>query len=259
MPGTTVLAEGNAFDNAGYVLRQARAYIGDNIEDPDGDLLTDDWPQSYDYLNGAYRQIQQELADNGIEFNVKQADLTNIVPTPSSDPETQVFISYTTYFDGENNHANPKLPGDMIIPLRLWGRFSGTTNPYIQISPSVDGIPAGLPIDQAFRFWDWRNGAIYLPGASQENDIRMRYICYFPELTDPTSVIAYPRISQALALLTAYNFSRPRGNEEAGNLLADYQTQVDNIIHQTTRKKQRRGSRRRPYGGRGGWQGYSIF
>ncbi len=253
------LGEGAAFNTAGYVLRLARAAIADNIENQDGDLLTDDWPQSYDYLNIAYRSIQHELADNGIEANVKQTDLLNVTATASSDPETQVFISQNGYFDGENNHENPKLPADMIIPLRLYERFSGTQNPFVQVQPAVDGIPVGLPISQNFRYWDFRTDAIYMPGATQDNDLRLRYVAYFPELTDANSVVHYRRIAVALAYMTAYVFSQPRGNEEAGSLLSRAQQEIDNIVTQTTRKKQRRGSRRKPYGGRGGWSGYSIF
>jgi hypothetical protein len=246
--GTNV-GEGNAFDSAGYILTQTRAIVNDLMEDAGGDILTNDWFATWVYLNQAYRICQHDLANNGVETNAKEVHMSPLVACPVSDPEQQVWISQSGYYNGVTNFANPSLPADMIIPLRLWERFAGTQNPFIQVTPSIDGLPSGMVQCQQFRFWDWRGSAIYLPGASQSNELRLRYIAYFPELTDANSVVVYPRMAVALAYMTAYCFAQARGSAQAPAMQSMAQNELDQIVSQTTRKKQRKGASKRPYCG----------
>lgn len=256
--GTNV-GEGNAYDNAGYILNQSRAIVNDIMEDSGGDILTNDWSGTWTYLNQAYRICQHELANNGVETNVKEVIMTDLTPCPVSDPEQQVWISQSGYYNGVTNLADPYLPGDMIIPLRLWERFAGTQNPFCQVCPSIDGLPSGMVQTQQFRYWDWRGDVIYLPGASQNNELRLRYVAYFPELTGPESVVGYRRMAIALAYMTAYAFAQARGSAQAPAMQSMAQNELDQIVSQTTRKKQRRGASKRAYGGGrgsntgGGW------
>jgi len=254
----TTVGQGSAYDTAEYVLNNARAALNDVMESTAGDILTDDWPATYVYLNQAKRIVEHELASNGVEFNVKETYLLSISPCQSTDPTQQVWISQSGYFDGANNHANPALPGDLIVPLRLWERFSNTQNPFFQITPAIDGIEGALMQVQQFRYYDWRTDAIYLPGATMANDIRMRYVSYSPELTGPTSVVPFRRSAIAIAFMTAWCFANPRGAQNAGTLFDMAKQEIDQIVSSTTRKKQRKGVSKRAYGGRGGWEG-TIF
>ena len=43
-----------------------------------------------------------------------------------------------------------------------------------------NGLPA-VPKTALNKSWEWRNGAIYLPGATAVTDIRMRYAASFPD------------------------------------------------------------------------------
>jgi hypothetical protein len=255
----TFVGQGSAYDTAEYVLQNARAAINDVMEDIGGDILTDTWPATFVYLNQAKRIVEHELASNGVEFNVKETTLLSIAPCQSSDPTTQVWISQSGYFDGVANHANPALPGDLIVPLRLWERFSNTQNPFFQITPASDGIEGFLMQVQQFRYWDWRTDAIYLPGASMTNDIRMRYVSYSPELTGPTSIVPFRRSAIAIAFMTAWCFSNPRGNAQAQTLYDMAKQEIDQIISSTTRKKQRKATAKRAYGGRGGQPNSAQF
>lgn len=249
----TFVGQGQAYDNAEYVLNHARAALNDVMESPAGDILTDDWPSTWTYLNQGKRLVEHELASNGVEFNVKEQIFFNIPPVQNIDPSQQVWISQSGYFDGASNHANPNLPGDLIVPLRLWERFSGTQNPFFQIEPAVDGLSGTLMQVQMFRYWDWRTDAIYLPGATMLNDIRMRYVSYSPELTGPSSVVPFRRSALAIAFMAAWCFANPRGAVNAPTLLAMAQTEMDQIVHSTTHKKQRRLAQKRAYGGSTGW------
>lgn len=249
----TFVGQGAAYDTAEYVLNNARAALNDVMENTAGDILTDDWPATYVYLNQAKRLVEHELASNGVEFNVKEQIFFSIGPVQSVDPSQQVWISQSGYFDGVNNHANPFLPGDLIVPLRLWERFSGTQNPFFQIEPAVDGLSGSLMQVQMFRYWDWRTDAIYLPGATMINDIRMRYVSYSPELTGPTSIVPFRRSAIAIAFMTAWCFANPRGASNVQTLYDMAKVEMDQIVSSTTRKKQRRPAQKRAYGGSTGW------
>jgi hypothetical protein len=256
MPSTPIaVGQGTAYDTAEFVLQHARAAINDVMQDQDGEILTDDWSGTWIYLEQGKRLVEHELANNGVEFNIKEVVFANISPVANVDPTTQVWISPQGYFDGTNNHVNPQIPADLVIPIRLWERFSGTTNPFAQITPAIDGLPGNLMQVQQFRIWDWRGDAIYFPGATQANDVRMRYVSYSPQLTAPDSVIPFRRSAMAIAFMTAWAFTNPRNPAQAATLYAMAKTEIDQIISSTVRRKQRRGIQKRAYGGQGSWEG----
>ena len=256
MPNVSQVGEGANSNNAGYVLNKTRAIINDVMESNAGDILTDDWPATWEYLNIAQRMCQEYLANNGVESNVKEVFLSGILPVANTDPSTQVWVSQSGYYDGANNHTTPYLPADVVMPLRIWERFDGTQNPFVQVTPANDGLDGFLPQLPYFRQYEWRGNALYLPGATMLNQLRFRYIAYFADLTGPTSVLPYPRMAIALAWMTAYVFAQARGDMTAtATLKGDAYEQLDNIINYSIRRKQRRGVSRRPYGGfrRYGW------
>lgn len=250
------IGEGAAFRNAGYCLNKTRAIINDVMESNAGDVLTDDWDATWDYLNIAHNMCQEYLANNGVETNIKEVFLAGITPVANTDPSTQVWISQSGYYDGANNHDTPTLPADIIIPIRIFERFDLTQNPFVQITPANDGLDGFTPQMPYFRQYEWRGNMLVLPGATMQNQLRFRYIAYFADLTAPDSVLPYPRIAIALAWMTAFVFANARGDQTASaTLKGEAYTQLDNIVSYSIRRKQRRGVSRRPYGGfrRFGW------
>jgi hypothetical protein len=246
------VGQGAAFDSAEYVLNQTRAITNDVMESNAGDILTDDWPATWIYLNIAQRKCQEYLSANGVETNSQEIILRNLPAVSNSDPSTQVWLSQSGYFDGTDNHSNPKLPANLVIPHRVWTRFAGTQCPFVQVSPTKDGINGfmlQLPYPSVY---DWRSNQLVLPGFTQAADIRLRFDQYFADLTGPTSVVPYPRMAVALAYMTAYVFANARGDQMAGGLKQDAYAELDNIISQSIRKRQRRGVSRRAYGGYSG-------
>lgn len=246
------IGSGTPFDSAEYCLNQARAITNDVMESNAGDVLTDDWAPTWTYLNIAQRRCQEYLTANGVETNIQEVFLYNTPAVTNSDPSTQVWISSTGYYDGSNNHPNPKLPANMVLPWRVWTRFSGTQSPFVQVSPTKDGIN-GFALQLPYPpVYDWRSNMLVMPGFTQPSDFRIRYDQYFNDLTGPTSVIPYPRMTVALAYMTAYTFADARGDIRSGSLKDDAYSELDNIVSSSVRKRQRRGVSRRPYGGSNG-------
>jgi hypothetical protein len=244
------------YDQASVISDFVRLIVNDAIESAGGEIYTDDWPQTWGYMSLAKRMCEQYLADNGVEFNVKEVILSGLTPVTSTDPSVQVYISQTGYFDGSNQHNTPTLPGDLITPLRLFERVMNATNTgYCQVTPANDGIPPALSQGQQFRFWDWRTDTIFLPGATQTNQLRLRYVSFSPDIDGPTAVIPFRRLGVALAYMTAFIFLGAREDVESAGAKAIADEQLDLIVTQTVRKKQRRGVQKRPYGGRGGRSG----
>lgn len=255
MPGSAIVGEGSAYVTAEDVLQKTRSILNDAYNTPDGtpgtvpgEILTDDWAPTWEYLGIAYDMCQCELADNGVETNVKEVFLNNIPIVQNADPSVQIWISQSGTYNGSNNVASPQLPADLIVPLRLWERFQGTQNPFVQITPAQDGLPGYSLQAPQFRWYDWRADAVYLPGATMLNQIRMRYVAYYPDLTAPSSVVPYRRLRVALAWMTAYVFANSRNDPQAAQLKQNAMEQLDNIITATVRRRQRRGVARRAYG-----------
>jgi hypothetical protein len=239
----------SSYSTAEYVLNLARSLINDTGDSLAGDILADELPYTFVYLNSAYRYLQDELAANGVRTFEKEIILSGIAPVSTVDPGTQVFIYDQGYNDGTTNHATPALPSDMRIPLRLWERQSGTVAAFCEMCPANDGLPS-VAQGSTLCYWEWRTDGIYMVGSTRTNDIRMRYAAYLPELSDGTSTVQIRGAENALAYLTIAEFSAARGSP----LAEDYREQaaefIVQIIDYTVRQKQRGRHRRIPHSAR---------
>src|SRR4051812_11559149 len=118
------------YDTAEYVLNLARAIANDAALTIDGNLLADDQPYTYVLLNQAWRTLQRKLANSGYERLLREAVLTGFAPVLIPDPALQVYVNWSEYWNGSNVYDSPVLPQDLILPLRLWERPTGTTSQF---------------------------------------------------------------------------------------------------------------------------------
>lgn len=116
------------------------------------------------YLNIALHELQEYF------------ELNNIPATDQLSAVIQVDADVTEIaFNAAGTAADPKLPDDLIEPLRLWERPRGS-NPFIPMT-RVDSLPqnmVGVEISQ-FQIYVWEANEIRFFGASQNNDIKMEY------------------------------------------------------------------------------------
>lgn len=247
------------YDTVEYVLVLARAMVNDLAQNLSGQLLSD--AQSYTpvYLNLGWRYLQKELTNAGVETFAKETILTPVTVVNPIDPATQIYISFTGYFDGTAMHDNPVLPPDMVGPLRLWERRTGSLDNYYDMYPTNDGLPS-RPQSAYLKQHDWRQDQLFMTGATQSLDLRMRYNAYFDDLVistppAPASTVPILRCAEALAAYTASAFASARGSQAASSLNDMGDRFVQQMTLQTSRKKQRGNHRRIPYSRRGlaGW------
>lgn len=242
------------YDTVETALRFARVYVNDAGISLDGNLLSDDQPGTMTYVNSAWRKLQDMLAVNGVETEIAETILNNLTAVTDLDPATQAYVSFTNYWDGESTFSTPVLPQDLIQPLRLWERQYDTEQEFMPMFPANDGLPARVKSIRLVE-WEWRNNKIYLVGATQANDIRIRYTCYLVDLADADTALPIMRCAHVLGYYIAEEFATARGSVQAPIFAAKGDAAVLRMISVTVRKQQRGQHRRIPYSRRGnsGW------
>ena len=243
-------------------MQLARAIVNDmfpGVAGATGRILTDDAPFTLPYLNSAFRTLQRKLRVEGVTFPIKDnIILTNLTPVVSQDPNVQIFVSYSGYFDGTSMHPSPMLPNDLIQPLDVQEQTVGTNVPFCPMVKPQGGIPS-LIQGNWLQFWEWRNYGIYMPGSNQAKNLRLRYTAGQPPLNTPPANFASTSINildsaDALAGLVAAQYAFARGGASAE--LAALKANIDEIISDMALEFVRSGQsviyRREPYQSSGG-------
>jgi hypothetical protein len=247
------------YDPVDTVLNFARVIANDCQITLEGNLLADTQPYVFPMLNLAWRKLQDRLGNNAIESFPNEVILGSIAVINTAvqqDPSSQVYISFENYFDGVNNSAGPVLPQDLEIPLKCWERASGQNALFIPMFSAGGGLP-DRPKSSVFREWEWRDDRIYLTGAMQINDLRVRYKKFIvdpvPQYNLPSSQaapVSLLRCAVAMAYLVVEVFAASRGATVNDIFSAEKELAIKQLINNTTRKKQFSNYRRRPYSGR---------
>jgi len=244
------------YDEIETILYFARVIANDAGLSMAGTLLNDNQPYIMPLMNLSWRKLQDRLANNNIEDLPAEAIITGLPAqnaTSFADPAVQAALGYQSYFDGQGYNTNFFLPQDMQIPLRLWERVSGMNAQFIPMIQAKDGIPA-VTKTSYLRMWEWRDDAVYIPGANQVLDIRIRYRKIFGDLTAPTTdTIPLIRCAVALAYLIVEVHAAGRGSVMLPAFNKEKEDAIKQLINQTTRKHQRVNYRKQPYSRRGRW------
>lgn len=157
----------------------------------EGQILTDSSVTLQNLMNSAIRDTYRDCRIMNQRALIKDNYiLLGLPPVNSSlgagvmNPSVQVAIQFAGYFDGLQMWPNLTLPSDMILPLEMWERQSGTTNPYAPMRQSTTAI---APVNQGpwLSTWEWRTDGIWMRGAIQPRDVRLRYVCTFADLAAP--------------------------------------------------------------------------
>lgn len=250
------------FDTADTILNLARARLNDTIFSAAGNLLSDTQNYTFTLFNGAWRHLQEDLANAGTAALIQEAVIEGFPVCGSTDPSTQAFLNQQYYFDGVNYWVPPDvglLPQDCILPLRIWERNNGTNQIFTQISPANDGLPDLVKTNRN-RIYEWRNNAIYMPGANIVLDLRIRYASYLADIPAlGTSVIPILRCSDALAHYVCAEYAFSRGSAEAQEAGTGFAAMgnaaMKRMLNREARQQQRGNHRRQGYskGRHWGW------
>ena len=137
------------FDTVNSVLNAAKARLDDDIPslaEISGKLLDKQIAYTQQLVNNAWRRFLEYCAARGLTI-LKQEVLISQFPIAASiDPAVPAWIDWFNCNDGTNLYAQPVLPPDLIIPLKIWERPSsqGTVFPRDPMELFIDGLP-GAP------------------------------------------------------------------------------------------------------------------
>lgn len=244
------------YDTAEAILNTARAISSDacTANGISGDILADDQPYIFPILAKCYRDLQDDLISASVETFSKYGFIKGVTPTQATNPRENVTISFLGYFNGQSVVPNITLPPDMIKPLELWESYQGEQrwNPMKPVADSISSRATQI----RFNVWDFQNDILILPGSSQTNDLKLKYLCYAPDLTGPASVCYVLHAQTALANMVIAAVSKMLGGLEMAAVFdKDAQTAIDKITNRTARRESYMAFNRKPFRRRGSGRG----
>lgn len=222
-----------------------------------GEILTDSAPFTFPLLNMAADYLTKKLTSNGYKTFVFETLLTPVTPCNfpnlglgGADPGQQVNISDVGYFDGSEQHYPPALPSNLMVPLRLWERQTGTQEYWHPMEEVTDGLPS-VSQGERLGMWEWRTEIIWMPGATQENDLRLRYEADAVQFATVNDSVEIRGSQSALANYLAAVFVNSRNPQAAASFSAAGDDFTEMIIRENTHALQRKTVTRKSYGLRG--------
>ncbi|MBU6231677.1 hypothetical protein KGP36_03330 [Patescibacteria group bacterium] len=230
-----------------------RAIANDMLFSSAGEILTDSAAFMLPLLNDALEWFTEECNNHGVGTFVKETVLTPLTATPDvSDPATQVSVSDTGYNDGAGMHLAPQLPTDLLVPLFLWERQTAELEDWVEMTERPDGLPSVLP-GLRFRIWEWRTDALYMPGATQSNDVRLRYTSTLPQFSSVNDTLYFRGATGCLAYYMVSSYLSSKNPDAAKMAESRAAERLNQIVTRSSRMKQREAISRRSYGNpRGG-------
>jgi len=217
--------------------------INDMLRTTAGSILTDTSPFTSIFLNNAIRKTQRRIANNGLLSNVVDNFILNsVLPVANSDPATQVYIGFNGYYNGAAILSSPILPPDLILPLNLMQRQTGSGAQYTPMKPSKQPLISRIP-GAYFGDWEWRNNQINLVGCTNTMDLRLRYEQSLPRIgsgvnySQVTIGIIDGEDAIAAGIVRAYAFSR--GAAQRNEAKALWEEECDDLVTRYVRKDQR--------------------
>lgn len=266
------------YDPVTTILNTCRVRLNDklpSLQSYSGKILDETQATTQQAWNSGWRRLQENLAGCGVERFKGDIVIFNIPPTTNFDPASKCSISWSQFFDGTNFQTQPVLPSNLLNPLWMSERWSGSQLPfpdprYPNMLKSVDGMPTPIKV-QCNRVWEWREEQIFFPGSTVAMDFRIGFRLCMPDFVDIDDTHWYEfdvplRYCQnALAWAVCTEFAYARAADGEADMLAvatacEEQTMMaaKQYANRDIMANERVQVRRTPYGGgsRGQGRGY---
>ena len=231
----------SAYNTAGQITALARSLLND----AQGNLFTD--TVLLPYANSAYRKVQRALGNAGAGGFLNDDVLLVVAAVAAPDASLQTSLTDAT--------APPnQLPTDLLVPLKLWERPDGSSDDFAEMVDLTrhGGLPSRVQ-DTTLSVWEWRADGVYFLGATQDTQIRLRYLKAYPDLTDATSPVLVRNSQEAIAYATAALAGWARGSPLAEKWDDAASDALEDLVVQAVRREQQSSRRRRPFSSRSGY------
>lgn len=231
----------SAYNTAGQITSLVRSLLND----AQGNLFTD--TLLLPYLNSAYRKVQRAIGNAGGGGFIQDDALLVVTAVAQQDSSVQVSISDATA-------APNQLPTDLLVPLKLWERANGSSDDFVEMVDLTrhGGLPSRVQ-DITLSVWEWRADGLWFLGATQDTQIRLRYLKAYPDFTDATSPVLVRNAQEALAYATAALAGWSRGSPLAEKWDEAAGDAIEDLVVAAVRREQQSARRRRPYSSRSGY------
>lgn len=177
------------YDIVMTAINAAKIRLADSIDTLaaiGGKILDNTQPFTQQAVNNAWRKMQQYLMELGYSGVKQETTFSNVPACTTTDTTVQVSLSQSGYFDGTTLQVSPVLPQNLVRPLDMWERiYTAGTNPAAMLEMDIiqNGLP-GVPKLLWNRMWEWRDDTIYMPGATDATDLRIRFFGFFSDFVD---------------------------------------------------------------------------
>jgi hypothetical protein len=231
----------SAYNTAGQITALVRSLLND----AQGNLFTDSVLMPY--ANAAYRSMQRALGNAGAGGFLTDNAQMIVAAVGAADPSVQVSITDAT-------PPPNQLPTDLLAPARLWERPSGSSQDFVEMVDLTrhGGLPSRAQ-GVTLSVWEWRGDGIYFLGATQDTQVRVRYLKAFPDLTDATSPVLVRNAQEAIAYAAAAMAAWARGSPLAEKWDDAAVDATEQLVTAAVRREQQSARRRRPFSSRSGY------
>jgi hypothetical protein len=148
---------------------------GGGADGPQGGIIaTNTAPFTLPFLNNAIRWVYRKLRNIGDPALIIDNYLLLGIPAltgPNS--AVQVSLGFLGYFDGFANHGQWTLPAGAMGIDKAWERVSGAALDFYPLREAPDGL-APRQQTSTMRQYEWRGNAMWMPGALETVDLRLR-------------------------------------------------------------------------------------
>ena len=257
------------FDTVDSVLNLVRSKMLDTIGSLAGDILTNAQPFMQEYTNAGWRELQFFLATMGYSALKMPFIGTGYPVVDSRDPATWTALTWSSFVNASGTVVLPPyasvLPPNMILPLKVGERISGSNSRFQPMEMAKDSLPQTQkgPYNGC---WLWENNTLYMPGSIYSMDLRMELAIYLPDFeTSADDSILWSsrpvpimRAKTALAYFIADEVDQAR-NDPTGTFTAKAQQAARQIFNIEVSQKQRVPTQRRPFCGNRSGYGMQVW
>src|SRR5260370_13331665 len=101
----------------------------------------------------------------------------------------------------------------MRVPSKIGARRHASTDDFLEMVDLTrhGGLPSRAQ-DVTLSVWEWRADGLYFLGATQDTQIRVRYLKAYSDFTDATSPVLVRNAQEAIAYATAALAGWARGS-----------------------------------------------
>jgi hypothetical protein len=230
-----------------------RAIVNDTFNNGAGQINTDAAPWMKPFLNSAIRDLYSDLRMVADMRVVKDNYIISNIPPVTANPATQVAITYQGYYNGMMWSSDFTLPPDLLWLSKLWQRPSGTQSTFYPMTEAPAGLYGGYQGPTMGAYEVRGNNELWLSGATQAVDLRLRYVAAFPDIVgdnidfsatyvpiqDCTNAVAHKMVANYAQRLSPDQFS-----------LADSRAKefTKKLVTESVRQSQNKEFERKPFG-----------